>query len=104
MTKVHCKNCDAVVEAEEQRHYVGFNVYLARCHYCNSVETEKTEEPLRGPKWERSVENITPKRREIIKLLEDMQLEQPDNSPWSWDQGWNESLKEAIQKIKNLST
>lgn len=58
MTKVHCKNCDAVVEAEEQRHYVGFNVYLARCHYCNSVETEKTEEPLRGPKWERSVDDF----------------------------------------------
>lgn len=53
--RVHCQNCDAVLEAEEKRSYILFrNTYFVRCYYCNSVRTEETTEPLRPPEWERT--------------------------------------------------
>lgn len=53
--KVRCENCDAVIEAEENRFYMsGWHSHF-RCYHCNSVETS---EPYRLPKWERSSELI----------------------------------------------
>ena len=49
--KVRCKNCDAVIDVPEERMFVGFWIYFSRCYHCNSVETVKTDEPYRGPKW-----------------------------------------------------
>lgn len=51
--KVRCKNCDAVIEVQEERDWVGLWFYYYRCYYCQSQNTIKTSEPFRLPKWER---------------------------------------------------
>lgn len=57
--RVHCLNCDAVIEVPEQKLYISWKwYYFCRCYHCNSVNTEKTEEPYRSPKWEREKSKI----------------------------------------------
>ena len=58
--KVRCKNCDAVLEAEEKRFYMSMKWwYEYRCYHCNSVRTVATDEPYRLPKWERGLTKRT---------------------------------------------
>ena len=37
---------------------------------------------------------------DVIKILQDMKMDQPDSSQWSFDAGWNAALDEAIKKIE----
>ena len=53
--KVRCENCDAVIDAEENRFYLSGWHYHYRCYQCNSVRTVETSEPYRLPKWERGL-------------------------------------------------
>ena len=37
---------------------------------------------------------------DVLKILRDMLLDQPDSSSWSFDVGWNAAIHQALEKIK----
>lgn len=53
--KVRCNNCDAVIDAHEEKTWDGIHWrYLYECYHCHSTDTVKTDEPYRMPREERT--------------------------------------------------
>jgi hypothetical protein len=57
--RVHCKNCDAVIDVradytdDDSWRWIGWWHTIAKCYHCNSTRTTRTDEPYRLPKWTR---------------------------------------------------